>query len=105
MVDYSFQVKSARSSEDESLAVTGDLEQLGWWGLAGYHSLEWVEGSNEWRSPSALSAPLGVSLSWKIVSLKSEGGIDRWEPNRHREAVLTPPIMTTDRLLLKGLWR
>ena len=103
-LDFSFQVKLDRP-EIHSLAVTGDLEQLGWWGTFGYHILSQDEDSNDWHSLFSLSAPLGTPISWKLVSLRADGEIDQWEPRGHRFELLSLPIKLGEPTVLKGIWR
>ena len=100
---FSFEVSARSTPTPLSLAVTGDLEQLGWWGTRDVHLLEEEEASALWRSPMTLSVALGTPLSWKIVSLE-HGRVKRWEPRRHRDEVLSVQFKPGEETIFRGVW-
>ena len=88
------------------MAITGDLEQLGWWGLHGYHPLiQNEEDEVYWRSLDTITAPIGMPVNWKTIAINDKGEILRWENRNHHAEVLSPSIIQEDFVTFKGVWK
>ena len=105
-MQFSFEIETHSNLGGDKLAITGDLEQLGWWGLHGYHPLvQNEEDQIHWQSLDTITAPIGMPVNWKTIAINDQGEILRWENRNHHTEILSPSITQEDFVTFKGVWK
>lgn len=103
---FSFEVSAEVTRSNEQIAIVGDHDELGLWGLSGHHPLETsTEELTTWRSSQTLSASIGRDLTWKQVIIDEQRAIKRWEYGSRYIMSLKPPLMRDRELIFSGVWR